>query len=88
MFLNDFETYVRIDADDVVEFAKSNREYFLRELGVEDENIRIASLKKQIENLLNDYDSIRRDRDYKHADTDAVKLYEALTKLKDNITID
>ena len=47
MFLNDLEAYVRIDSDEVVNFVKDNKEFFMRELGVEDQNGKLLSLERK-----------------------------------------
>ena len=77
---------VEIDAEDVLDYVKDNREWFLEALSdviPEREVIKEAITKAR--NVLNDFDLIRRCRDKASNNRDlvAVKLYEAVESLCD-----
>ena len=76
---------VEIDADDILDYVKENREWFLEQLnGQIPERTAIKESVVQLENILNNFDSIRRCRDKaaNNRDLVAVKLYEALEGIK------
>lgn len=83
----DFETRaeVSIYADDILEYVKNNSEWFLshlKNLTPEREAIKEALIRT--DDILNEFDKIRRCRDKaaNNRDLEAVKLYESVEKLR------
>ena len=79
----DFQTEVSIDCDEILEYVKDNKDWFLSELGIPTDSYlksQLSSIACMIENTLNEYDSIRRKRDESINNTDLpeVQLYEEL----------
>lgn len=85
----DFETQVCVDADEVLDYVRDNQDWFLSQLGCNDRNIRntLTVLDEYVSDLINKYDDIRRYRDEStnNRNDRAVKLYEELTGLKNEI---
>lgn len=85
----DFETQVCINADEVLDYVRDNKDWFLSQLGCDDNTIgnTLASLDKYVSDLMNKYDDIRRYRDESSNNRNdrAVKLYEELAGLKNKI---
>ena len=81
----DFETEVRIDCDEVLEYVKDNKDWFLSQLGETRQSIEpeVVSIQRQIQNILDKYDFVRRARDEHHEDSSATKLYEELLSIKE-----
>lgn len=78
-------TDVEIDAEDVLDYVKSNREWFIEKLqGLSPEREVLKELNNIIAGILNEHDQIRVLRDSTHAfDTNpAVILYNKLVELK------
>ena len=83
----DFETQtnVSIDAEDILEYVKNNKEWFvekLQNLSPEREVVKEALIR--IDDMLNEFDKIRRCRDKaaNNRNLEAVKLYESVEKLR------
>ncbi len=78
-------TDVEIDAHDILEYVKNNSEWFLshlKNLTPEREAIKEALIRT--DDILNEFDKIRRCRDKaaNNRDLEAVKLYESVEKLR------
>lgn len=89
----DFETNtnVTIDADDILDYVESNKEWFLDKLNIQKSD---SSLKEDIKRLGNYVDSIvdkynkvriMRDSSNKNQDELSVKMYEDLINIKKSI---
>lgn len=85
----DFETQVRVDADEILDYVRDNQEWFLSQLGCNDRNTRntLTVLDEYVSDLINKYDDIRRHRDKSSNNRNdrAVELYEELEVLKNEI---
>lgn len=85
----DLETNVRIDADDVLDYVKDNKEWFLDKLGESRQlvNENIVSLERNVQNIIDKYDMVRRLRDSssEHKDAVSISMYEDLLKIKEMI---
>jgi hypothetical protein len=85
----DFETQVSVDADEILDYVRDNKDWFLDQLGCSESTVgnTLLELERHVTNLINEYDDIRRFRDESSNNRDdrAVKLYEELTTLRNRI---
>lgn len=83
----DYEETIRIDADDILEYVKDNKEWFLDQLGESKQSFEreIISLQRQIENIIYKYDCVRKARDEQHENSPATQLYEELGFIKEKV---
>lgn len=85
----DFETQVNVDADEILDYVRDNKDWFLDQLGCSESTVgsTLLELEKHVTNLINEYDDIRRFRDESSNNRNerVVKLYEELKGLKDRI---
>lgn len=84
----DFYTEVNIDAYQMVDYVRENWEYFCEEIGDKRASVEvITETIKQIEDTLNKFDYVRRFRDSssENRDNDAVKLYNAIEQIKQQL---
>lgn len=84
----DFYTEVNIDAYQMVDYVRENWEYFCEEIGDKRASVEvITETIKQIENTINKFDYVRRFRDssVENRDNDAVKLYNAIEQIKQQL---
>lgn len=85
----DFETQVNVDADEILDYVRDNKDWFLDQLGCSESTVgnTLLELEKHVTNLIYEYDDIRRFRDESSNNRNerVVKLYEELERLKDRI---
>jgi len=83
----DYEETIRIDADDILEYVKENKDWFLNQLGESKQSLEpeIVSLQRQIEDIIYKYDCVRKARDEKHENSAATQLYEELGFIKEKV---
>ena len=85
----DYEDTVRIDADDILDYVRDNKDWFLDQLGCSESTVgnTLLELERHVTDLINEYDDIRRYRDESSNNRDdrAVKLYEELERLRNRI---
>lgn len=84
----DFYTEVNIDAYQMVDYVRENWEYFCEEIGDKRASVEvITETIKQIEDTLNKFDYVRRFRDSsaENRDNDAVKLYNSIEQVKQQL---
>lgn len=83
----DYEETIRIDADDILDYVKENKDWFLNQLGESKQSFEpeIISLQRQIENIIYKYDCVRKARDEKHENSAATQLYEELVFIKEKV---
>lgn len=86
----DFETQVRVDADEILDYVRDNQDWFLSQLGCHNNTIRnnLDVLDKYVSDLIDKYDDTRhyRDESTNNRNDQAVKLYEELIGLKNKIS--
>ena len=85
-----FETTadVSIDADDILEYVKNNKDWFLEKINDKpstDETVK--ELINYLRNILDEFDCVRRCRDKaaNNRDLHGVKLYEAVEEVKNKL---
>jgi hypothetical protein len=89
----DFETNtnVTIDADDILDYVKENKEWFLEQLEIQKSNStikeNIKDLSDYIDSIIDKYDKVRivRDSSIHNQDELSVKMYEDLINIKKSI---
>ena len=83
----DYEETIRIDADDILDYVKENKDWFLNQLGESKQSLEpeIISLQRQIENIIDKYDCVRKARDEQHENSPATQLYEELIFVKEKV---
>lgn len=85
----DFETQVSVDADEILDYVRDNKDWFLDQLGCSESTVgnTLLALERHVTDLINEYDDIRRYRDESSNNRDdrAVKLYEELERLRSRI---
>lgn len=84
----DFYTEVNIDAYQMVDYVRENWEYFCEEIGDKRASVEvITETIKQIEDILNKFDYVRRFRDSsaENRDNDAVKLYNSIEQVRQQL---
>ena len=75
-----------IDADDILDYVRENKEWFVEKLqNLSPERTVIKEAVTLADNILNDFDVIRRCRDKaaNNRNLEAVRLYESVEKLRD-----
>ena len=76
---------VEIDADDILDYVKENKDWFLSQLkNLMPEREAIKEALIRTDDILNEFDNIRRCRDKaaNNRNLEAVKLYESVEKLR------
>lgn len=85
----DYEETVRIDAEDILDYVRDNKDWFLDQLGCGESTVSntLLELERHVTDLINEYDDIRRYRDESSNNRDdrVVKLYEELERLRNRI---
>lgn len=89
----DFETNtnVTIDAEDILDYVESNKEWFLDKLNIQksDSSLKedIKSLGNYVDSIVDKYNKVRimRDSSNKNQDELSVKMYEDLINIKKSI---
>lgn len=83
----DFETQVSVDADEILDYVRDNKDWFLDQLGCSTIGNTLLELERHVTDLINEYDDIRRYRDESSNNRDdrVVKLYEELERLRNRI---
>jgi peptidoglycan hydrolase CwlO-like protein len=83
----DYEETIRIDADDILDYVKENKDWFLNQLGESKQSFEpeIINLQRQIENIIYKYDCVRKARDEQHENSPATQLYEELIFVKEKV---
>lgn len=80
----DYEDTIRIDAEDILDYVKDNKEWFLSQLG-KDTN-ELATLEEKVLNTINRFDYIRRYRDYSESTrkehSSEIEIYEDLLEIE------
>lgn len=84
-------TDVSIDADDVLEYVKANKQWFLEQLGdyKSDETMKneIKDVGNYVDSIIDKYNTIRilRDTSIDNANDPRVKIYEDLVRIRRSI---
>lgn len=84
-------TDVSIDADDVLEYVKANKQWFLEQLGdyKSDETMKneIKDVGNYVDSIIDKYNTIRilRDTSTDNANDPRVKIYEDLVRIRRSI---
>ena len=89
----DFETTtsVSIDAEDILDYVESNKEWFLDKLNIQksDSSLKedIKSLGNYVDSIVDKYNKVRimRDSSNKNQEDLSVKIYEDLIAIRDSI---
>lgn len=83
----DYEETIRIDADDILDYVKDNKDWFLEQLGESKQSFEpeIINLQRQIEDIIYKYDCVRKARDEQHENSPATQLYEELIFVKEKV---
>lgn len=85
----DFQTQVSVDADEILDYVRDNKDWFLSQLGCDGRSTRntLVNLDKYVSDLIDKYDDIRKYRDESSINRNdrIVKLYEELIELKNKI---
>jgi len=89
----DFETTtsVSIDAEDILDYVESNKEWFLDKLDIQksDSSLKedIKSLGNYVDSIVDKYNKVRimRDSSNKNQEDLSVKMYEDLIAIRDSI---
>jgi asparagine synthetase A len=82
----DYEETIRIDADDILDYVKDNKDWFLEQLGESKDQVKteVAEAIRKVENFINENDSVRRlrDADPKNKELPECKIYDTLLNIK------
>lgn len=87
----DYEETVRIDADDILDYVKENKEWFLEQLDVQKSSStikeEIKDLSVYVDSIIDKYNKVRivRDSSVHNQDELSVKMYEDLIAIKKSI---
>lgn len=87
----DYEETVRIDADDILDYVRENKEWFLEQLDVQKSSSTIKEevkdLSGYVDSIINKYNKVRivRDSSVHNQDELSVKMYEDLIAIKKSI---
>ena len=85
----DFQTQVSVDADEILDYVRDNKDWFLSQLGCDNNTIRntLTGLDEYVSDLIDKYDDIRQYRDKSSINRNdrIVKIYEDLLELKNKI---
>ena len=82
---------VSVDADEVLEYVRSNKEWFLEQLGDYKSNetmkTEVKDLGNYVDSIIDKYNTVRilRDASIDNADDPRVKIYEDLVKIRKSI---
>ncbi len=83
----DFETNVEIDADEVLDYVRNNKDWFLSQLGKDTSSV--MHIERKVQNIIDKFDYIRRYRDYSSTTREEhiseIEIYEGLLKIKEMI---
>lgn len=85
-------TDVSIDADDVLDYVKANKQWFLEQLGdyKSDETMKneIKDVGNYVDSIIDKYNAIRilRDMSTDNANDPRVKIYEDLIEIRESIS--
>ena len=85
-------TDVSIDADDVLDYVKANKQWFLEQLGdyKSDETMKneIKDVGNYVDSIIDKYNAIRilRDMSIDNANDPRVKIYEDLIEIRESIS--
>ncbi len=87
----DYEETVRIDADDILDYVRENKEWFLEQLDVQKSSStikeEIKDLSGYVDSIIDKYNKVRivRDSSVHNQDELSVKMYEDLIAIKKSI---
>lgn len=87
----DYEETVRIDADDILDYVRENKEWFLEQLDVQKSSSTIKEevkgLSGYVDSIIDKYNKVRivRDSSVHNQDELSVKMYEDLIAIKKSI---
>lgn len=87
----DYEETVRIDADDILDYVRENKEWFLEQLEVQKSSSTIKEevkdLSGYVDSIIDKYNKVRivRDSSVHNQDELSVKMYEDLIAIKKSI---
>lgn len=87
----DYEETVRIDADDILDYVRENKEWFLEQLDVQKSSSTIKEEVKDlscyVDSIIDKYNKVRivRDSSVHNQDELSVKMYEDLIAIKKSI---
>lgn len=87
----DYEETVRIDADDILDYVRENKEWFLEQLEIQKSSSTIKEevkdLSGYVDSIIDKYNKVRimRDSSVHNQDELSVKMYEDLIAIKKSI---
>lgn len=87
----DYEETVRIDADDILDYVRENKEWFLEQLDIQKSSStikeEIKDLSGYVDSIIDKYNKVRivRDSSVHNQDELSVKMYEDLIAIKKSI---
>lgn len=87
----DFEDTVRIDAEEILDYVRENKEWFLEQLEVQKSSSTIKEevkdLSGYVDSIIDKYNKVRimRDSSVHNKDELSVKMYEDLIAIKKSI---
>lgn len=87
----DYEETVRIDADDILDYVRENKEWFLEQLDIQKSSSTIKEevkdLSGYVDSIIDKYNKVRivRDSSVHNQDELSVKMYEDLIAIKKSI---
>lgn len=87
----DFEDTVRIDAEEILDYVRENKEWFLEQLEVQKSSStikeEIKDLSGYVDSIIDKYNKVRimRDSSAHNKDELSVKMYEDLIAIKKSI---
>lgn len=87
----DFEDTVRIDAEEILDYVRENKEWFLEQLEVQKSSStikeEIKDLSGYVDSIIDKYNKVRimRDSSVHNKDELSVKMYEDLVAIKKSI---
>lgn len=87
----DYEETVRIDVDDILDYVRENKEWFLEQLDVQKSSSTIKEevkdLSGYVDSIIDKYNKVRivRDSSVHNQDELSVKMYEDLIAIKKSI---
>ena len=87
----DFEETVRIDAEEILDYVRENKEWFLEQLDVQKSSSTVKEdvkdLSNYVDSIIDKYNKVRimRDSSVHNQDEISVKMYEDLIAIKKSI---
>lgn len=87
----DFEETVRIDAEEILDYVKENKEWFLEQLEIQKSSSTVKEdvkdLSNYVDSIIDKYNKVRimRDSSVHNQDEISVKMYEDLIAIKKSI---